>query len=356
MCGIIHVKKLDPNKKACKTVRKRFEAQRTRGTDGFGFVEIKNGVVVGVHRARTEKEIMKKLMESTAEEILFHHRIPTSTPNFVEATHPIFVSNKLLKHDYYVIHNGVISNDDAMREDHLKLGFEYTTDITTKYETAQYIYTGDVIWNDSEAMAIDFAWSVERNVPMDSVGSIALIALQVEKGTGKVLNLMWGRNLGNPLKMQKNDELFSLSSETGESVDDDKLFVMNYETFEIVEIKKEIGEYHGYKGTYGGNYGGYNWSKEKDDDKKIGFHFKDDDTKKLGSGKGYADGYGYAEEDDYTLDTKEELEWLKVEYKKALDDQDYDTAVDLQIQIEELETFLKAYAGDGSVIDLRDLQ
>jgi hypothetical protein len=37
------------------------------------------------------------------------------------------VSNKMLKFDYYVVHNGMISNDEELKKEHEKLGFAYTT-------------------------------------------------------------------------------------------------------------------------------------------------------------------------------------------------------------------------------------
>lgn len=93
MCGIVYVRRHD-GKPAAKSVRKRYHNQKARGTEGFGYVAVQNGRVVSVARAQTEHEIMQKLEQETADEILFHHRMPTSGPNVEEMAHPILVEHK----------------------------------------------------------------------------------------------------------------------------------------------------------------------------------------------------------------------------------------------------------------------
>lgn len=242
MCGIIHCKKQNKNEKANKLVIKRFEKQRNRGTQGFGYVEIKSGIVVAEVRTQTEKEIMEKLEKSEADEIMFHHRLPTSTPNIIESTHPIRVFNNNLKYGYYVVHNGVIRNDEELREQHVKDGFEYTTELKKQFVTNKNIYS-EVMWNDSEAVAIDFCQAIETSKKMTSEGSIAIVALQFEKDSGKVIALYFGRNEGNPLKIENDANFLSISSESGKDLKTNTLYRYDYSKNAISESKMTIGIY-----------------------------------------------------------------------------------------------------------------
>lgn len=309
MCGIIHCKKHDTTKKAKKTIIKRFENQRTRGTEGFGYVELKKGFVVSEVRTQTEKEIMEKLEKSNADEILFHHRIPTSTPNFIEATHPIKVSNPMLKYNYYMIHNGMISNDEELRKIHLDKGFIYTTDIKKQYITRGYTYS-QKMWNDSESLAIDFALAIENGGEITAKGSIAIIALQYEKETGKAISLYWGHNAGNPLCIENTKEMLCLSSETGKKIPENVLYRLDYDTETITAENKKIGEYYDYR-SFGYNSFDYN------------------------SGYNYS-GRTDMEEDDFIADIDDEIEYLQDEIVKANQMNDYDYAMELEIELEEL--------------------
>ena len=209
MCGIIFVERKNGSS-ANSMVLKRFEKQRSRGTEGFGYAAIKNGKVKHTIRAEDEKDIVPKLAKEKETTILFHHRYPTSTPNMEEATHPIYVSNQSLKYDYYIVHNGIISNPDELKKSHLKLGFIYTTRIVTKTETIKTVYSQEC-YNDSEAFAIDFALSLENSKEIKSSGSIAFIALQVNKINKTVENIYYGRNHGNTLHIEEDKTFFALS-------------------------------------------------------------------------------------------------------------------------------------------------
>lgn len=242
------------NHPAYKMVLKRFEAQKHRGTEGFGFLEITKGIVTRLNRAETEKDIKEMLKTSQADEILFHHRFPTSTPNFIEATHPIFVRHDDFKYSYYVVHNGVITNDDTLRDEHIKAGFEYTTEMTKGYTTKSgKMYSEKLIWNDSEALAIDLCNYIEHKKPMKSRGSIALVAIQMDKETFEVIALYYGRNEGNPLCLETNKDYFALSSVTGKSIPSDALFRFDYAKNEVTDVEIDIGTYFNYKAGNGYN-------------------------------------------------------------------------------------------------------
>lgn len=239
MCGIIYAKRTD-EKGAKKLILKRYEKQKTRGTDGFGFISLENGIVGKEFRAEEEKDIKKLLNDSSCDEILFHHRYPTSTPNFIEATHPIKVSHNSLKYDYYVVHNGVISNDDDLRKKHLEQGFIYNTEITKKYITSGNTYV-EKMWNDSEALAIDIAQVIETDKKVEAKGSIAFIALQFDKETKKAVALFFGRNT-NPLKIEMSEFIFCLSSESGTDIESHKLYKYDYTLNELSYTDKDIGD------------------------------------------------------------------------------------------------------------------
>jgi predicted glutamine amidotransferase len=263
MCGIIFVERRNECL-ANSMVLKRFEKQRQRGTDGFGYISINDGIVRKTVRAEDEKDIIPKLAKEKDKCILFHHRYPTSTPNLKEATHPITVSHPSLKFDYHVVHNGVISNPDELKKNHLKLGFIYTTRIVTETKTISTIYSEEC-YNDSEAFAIDFALSLENDKEIKSSGSIAFIALQVNKETKKVNRVYYGRNYGNPLKVEEDKTYFCLSSETGTLIDANILHCYDMENRTTTMKAKKIGIYHDYSSYYGGGNIHNSCSVYKDD-------------------------------------------------------------------------------------------
>ena len=137
MCGIVagFSKK---GKRISKSIMKRYLAQKHRGSQGFGYVmyyKDGKGGSISVGRSIDEAGIRTQIMNENSSIGLFHHRLPTSTPNVEEATHPIFVSNEELDYDYFVVHNGVIRNADELKKKHEDLGYEYTTVIESEVVT-----------------------------------------------------------------------------------------------------------------------------------------------------------------------------------------------------------------------------
>jgi predicted glutamine amidotransferase len=204
MCGIIYIKRQQYS--PLRPLIKRFREQESRGTEGFGFVAVKDGTVIGYHRAETFKEIEAQLEKyESATEILFHHRYPTSTENIAEQAHPIFVSNPQLKSDYYVVHNGVLRDYTKKKTEHNALGFVYNTEAQVKEIVSfangkEYEVTHANSYNDSEVLAVEFArWNEGLTDTIDVTGSVALVAYEVDKETQKVKALHFGRNSGNPL-------------------------------------------------------------------------------------------------------------------------------------------------------------
>lgn len=242
MCGIVYVKRLD-RAKANKQVAKRYSKQEHRGTDGFGYIGVKeNGNISPLQRTQFEHEIRQKLNASTLTEILFHHRYPTSTPNVPESAHPLFVGHKELQYSYYVTHNGIISNDEDLKETHDALGYTYLTEIKTQYRTKKgHVYNSEVCFNDSEAFAIELARTIEGLQPeCMAKGAIAYIAYQVDKISGKVIAVYFGTNGGNPLTLQWTKEFIAIASEGGKRIDDNKSFRLDAATNTVSEVPVKL--------------------------------------------------------------------------------------------------------------------
>ena len=249
MCGIILAKRFG-KKPVAKAVIEAYFKQKTRGSEGFGYVAIDNGVAKVV-RAESEAEILKYLVRERSDEILFHHRRPTSTDNHSFATHPIEVSNDLLVHDYLVVHNGVISNDDELKTKHEDLGFVYTTEHTTAetitWKGGRKEKKVSVKYNDSEALAIEIALYMEgKKTTLDFSGSAAVVFYQLEKGTGRVLKLGWCRNTGNPLfedeiNVKKKHIVYLRSLTGGTGVESGKFYTKDYNTGDVEEHILDIG-------------------------------------------------------------------------------------------------------------------
>lgn len=237
MCGIVFVKSTNCNVK--KAVRKRYNRQKNRGQRGFGFVTIKNEMVKKVSRATDSSTIFDDMEDGDGDSMLFHHRFPTSTANVEDASHPILVSNVLLEYDYYVVHNGVIRNAKERKVEHNSVGMEYNTEFEKNTIVKRKVdgkeitnVTESYEFNDSESLAIDLAFYLEGlEYSIKSRGSIAFIALQVEKGGSTIHKLFYAHNEANPLTIENRRDFFAITSEGGgEKVDTDKLYSYNYST------------------------------------------------------------------------------------------------------------------------------
>lgn len=248
MCGIVYFHNYMAEG-AIKPILKRYEEQKSRGKEGFGAITFSLDTGVMSHYVRRADEAdMKKLMEDIGAEkdvrnnaCLFHHRFPTSTPNLAECAHPIHVKHAELEFEYYVVHNGVISNEDELKPIHNALGYEYTTEIVkretieTKFQT--YTYDEEMQFNDSESLAIELARHIEgKSKSVDAKGTMAFIVLQTKDGVVK--KLYYGRNFGNPLYREALAEgILGLKSQGAatESVDTHKLFCYDYATGETTD-------------------------------------------------------------------------------------------------------------------------
>ncbi len=243
MCGIIAYIPKHKDAVAGLKILNQFQDQKDRGIQGFGLIEIaKEGVAI--KRATETTKAILDLYQSKAPIGIFHHRQPTSTPNKMSQTHPILVSHKELKHDYYICHNGVISNDHALHLRHTgDLGYAYTTEreqgkTTMGYQTAYRTF------NDSEAFAIELARFLEGiTEKMDIEGSAAFIALRADKKSHEPLALMYGRDDHNPLDfLETKDGILIASDIYFDTMMKNGPRVIQPKTYEVLNLAAYFGQ------------------------------------------------------------------------------------------------------------------
>ena len=269
MCGLAFVA-TKKQKYTGKRVYDLYTKQKSRGKDGFGYIAIQDGKIVNLKRTLTEEGVKKTIFEETAEIILLHHRYPTSTPNTLGTAHPIFVSNDELEYDYYVMHNGVISNHRSLKNDHDELGYVYNTEyiektyITYNNGVSEFLTEGDTKYNDSESLAIEIARYFEgKHHTIDAVGAAAVFVVTLEKGTKNVIDIAYGQNYGRSLARQDKKGWVLIASEgPGKEVPPMKFYHFNPKTFVTTESDMSMDK--GYKSQmgYGSNWNGYNTTRK----------------------------------------------------------------------------------------------
>lgn len=246
MCGIVYSKNFT-GKPVARTIKKRYKGQRSRGFEGFGFYVPETNRLT--HNPR-ERRTMRLLKRERASEILFHHRYPTSTINVRNACHP-FSTKDYFEHNYVGVHNGVLWNEDILRQLHKEKGIKYVSDLK------------DGSFNDSEALIYDIASYLEGTQEyIRAVGSIAFIVIQRDK-LGKPLNLFFGRNEGSPLVMSRTEKQMTISSVgSGEIVPPHTLHQFNYASGELTT--KPCFIMSGYSSKNACGYSGYSGYSEND--------------------------------------------------------------------------------------------
>lgn len=217
----------------------QLQDQLTRGKEGFGIVFIDKQNKIEVRRATELTKVMVDLYMKESNLILLHHRYPTSTKNKINQTHPLEIKDGSLKHDYLVVHNGVIRNDEELKEKHEALGFVYQTQVTTITGTYE-----SIDFNDSEAVAIEVARLLDgQEKDIEVEGTMAFIAIKINKETGKAMSIHFARNEGNPLKLSKSRGVMTLSSEgKGDDIKPFTLYNLDIKTLDLKKQKLIIKE------------------------------------------------------------------------------------------------------------------
>ena len=198
MCGLIGWFSHDDSSVAPDLVLDQYERQHSRGKNGFGLIRVSKDTVE-VKRATEPVKALLDVALSKTPTLMFHHRMPTSTDNEMEQTHPLVVSHKELKFDYLVMHNGVIRNSRELRPKHEELGYIYHTLTESAYKYSGYAGSYEK-FNDSESLAIELARFIEdRTDGVSAFGSNAFMALALDKKTRKPVTIYFGTNGGNEL-------------------------------------------------------------------------------------------------------------------------------------------------------------
>jgi hypothetical protein len=240
MCGIIGYISKQKKSDAGRKIIEQYQDQHQRGTQGFGLISVHKDHI-DIERSTEPVKALLDARFSDAPVMMFHHRAPTSTDNKIRQTHPIVVSHDELKHDYYVIHNGVISNDDDLFKIHTEeLGYVYTTLEKATYESpSRYGYAASSYhynkFNDSESFAIELARYLEgRSEEIGTLGSVAFIALRVNKKTGTAIDMIWGCNDRNPVEFLETETGILIAS----TIYDKDALGINDNMFEQISLKK----------------------------------------------------------------------------------------------------------------------
>lgn len=237
MCGIIYAKNLK-GQPARDMILQQYHKQRTRGTDGFGYVSIAKPAKV-VYKTK-EESMLKTLKKEKGNEILFHHRKPTSTDNVLNACHPFKVKGKSGK-TYYIVHNGIIHNDSELKVDHNSQGLNYRSD------------QKDGRFNDSESLAHDIMLYLEKKQEkLEAIGSIAFIAAEYS-AKGNPTKIHWYHNCSaSPLNAKFNkDKSIQISSEgPGHPVNTNILFTHSFRTKTTTEKPLETETYRRISPSY----------------------------------------------------------------------------------------------------------
>lgn len=246
MCGIVYYKNFN-NQSVVTSVINRYFKQRERGLDGFGFYIPQMDRLT--HNTREQRILHLLAKGPAASEVLYHHRMPTSTANVRNAAHP-FSTKHNFKNQYVFVHNGVIYNPSELHAIHEQIGLDYVSE------------QSDGSFNDSESLMYDLALYLEgRQTGLKAQGSIAFVMIKRDP-EGKATNLYFGRNIGSPLWMSKTDSELSLASETTKGdkaikVEPNQLYDFNYATRALTKTYLYIPNY-----SYTPGLGGHWWDQE----------------------------------------------------------------------------------------------
>jgi len=244
MCGIIYYKSFHPGKTVNSLVIRHYLMQKERGHEGFGFVGIANNKIITC-RATAEIGIVSYLNKYPLTEILFHHRMPTSTTNTIRTTHPIVISHPIYRHRYYFVHNGIIGNDTELKAKHESMGIRYTTTQLSEYSDFLGKVEKRYEFNDSESLAHEMALFLEnRHRKIEAKGDTAFICLVTDRDNN-VLKLHFARNYGSPLGMKRTSDYLMIASDgvSDKDIPPCQLYSYDYKAQRISGKKIELPEH-----------------------------------------------------------------------------------------------------------------
>lgn len=231
MCGIVFKHNFDKKKPVNNDILQQFDAQRKRGTQGFGLFD---GQEMHMVHAAKEDRILNWLCKYESSLILFHHRYPTSTVNVKKAAHPFSTHDYFGKTQYILVHNGSITNADELYVEHQEKGIEYQSMLQ------------DMTFNDSEALMWDLTLYLEgKQKEVKAVGAMAFVILK--QVNGKLVSVLFGRNT-RPLNIRHTKDSIALSSEgEGVSILTNTMYEFNFKTHKTDKTSVLLPQYQ-YKG------------------------------------------------------------------------------------------------------------
>jgi predicted glutamine amidotransferase len=246
-------------------------AQRHRGTQGFGYYLPETNRLA--HNPDEKRLLTDLKRQRGASEVLFHHRFPTSTANVQNACHPFSTRGDMFKHNYVLVHNGYLSNEDTLKDAHEALGIKYVSE------------QPDGRFNDSEALLYDVALYLEgKQDKLNAKGAIAFVVIERDEA-GEAIKLHWGRNGSSPLKIDIKDESITIASEgQGKDVPTNRLFTHEYGSGMYDSIELDIPAYvytqtgytqAGYTRSYGDDYPSMTKTIEKYEPIEYDYHDSD---------------------------------------------------------------------------------
>lgn len=232
MCGLIGWLSKNQNTPTIRVknyIVDQYQDQIGRGTKGYGLIEIGEDGFTEVLRATTEAKILLDAYGSKAKHMLFHHRSPTSSENYLDQTHPMEVEHEELAYVWQIMHNGVINNADDLKKAHEALGYVYLTEYKAKYTN----YSAQK-FNDSESLAIELARYLEgkgkegKMPVMNTKGGFAFIAAAMDK-MSRIQKVYIGNNGYGGINLADNGQAYYFASEekTGVEVPKDEIIVFN---------------------------------------------------------------------------------------------------------------------------------
>lgn len=275
--------------------------------------------------------------ENNSDILLLHHRYPTSTINEKKAAHPFNTGDYFGSTKYILAHNGVIRNSKELKKEHEKLGIRYQSVLS------------DGTFNDSESLLWDFALTIEgKQREMKATGDMAIICMKLKNN--KPIKLLFGKNSGRPLKMDRSEIGLFLSSEgEGEDIDTDTLYSYYYKnrrlykkdmTFTRWQFAYQPTKTYTYNKQWSSYNDSHNISNVCNDNNSINY---DDDSVVWGDIL-YRYNRRTGEYDEY--DEYLGNGWYKNDYGKVAYDENYDLESDFDLNPN----------SDGDLIDIIENQ
>jgi len=227
MCGLIYGRSKNEVRPINKVILKQYLKQKNRGIRGFGIYDSDFSNII---KETEEKNILKWLNRHPSSEILFHHRLPTSTDNTKSSAHPFSTKDYFPDKEYILIHNGHISNSKDLAEAHREMDIKY------------WSIQDDGRFNDSESLLWEVALYLEgKKAEIDARGNVAFICIEKNKfdKSKNKLHYFHNNEVSSPLYLRETKKFYLLASEDkdrlGKEIPINKLFTYSYEDGNTVE-------------------------------------------------------------------------------------------------------------------------